>query len=152
MRNCPLPINSTPGFFTALVVGDHIEMLCRSADWYALSPIQRYLYNMAASVIRMEDAKTETRIYTFERYDQLRGLVESCTVNEFDAAYKAWEMWYTNDLRFGVVHLEQEAGKRGDLITGDDPTDICHFGEVDGSLRPFLDRLAETLLEKECGV
>ncbi len=122
---------SKPGFFTAFVFDNHIDCLIRSADWYTLPPIQRYLYNMAASEIRMEDAKTETRVYTFERFESLRLLIERSAGQEFEVATEAWVLWGDRDVGFGVVHLDQTDGRRGNLLVGDDPHDIDEFAPVE---------------------
>lgn len=114
------------GFFTAFVFDDRIDILVRSADWYNLPPIQRFLYNMAASNIRMEDAKTETRVYTFERYEHLRQLIIRSRENEWTVAWEAWLLWWHPDMSFGVVHLDQSLDCAGDLLLGDSP---LHLGE-----------------------
>jgi len=115
------------GFFTAFVHEDHIDVLIRSADWYNLPPIQRFLYNMAASLIRMEDAKTETRVYTFERYDYLRQLLHLSADQEWEAAWEAWMLWGDGNVEFGVVHMDLREGHRGNLLVGDDPMDVGEF-------------------------
>ena len=124
----PIP---NAGFFTAFVHDGGIDCLVRSADWYKLPPIQRYLYNMAASEIRMEDAKTETRVYTFERFETLRQLILQSAAQEFEVAKEAWVMWGTPDLSFGVVHLDQADSRRGNRLIGDDPDDYAEFAPVD---------------------
>jgi len=130
----PIP---NAGFFTAFVFDHGINMLVRSADWYKVSPIRRYLYNMAASVIRMEDAKTESRTYTFERFDHLRQLLERCDGQEWDVAFEACMTWGQTDHHFGVVHLDQRDGKRGDLLLGDDPADYAEWCPNDVVMATF---------------
>jgi len=124
----PIP---NAGYFTAFVHDHGIDCLIRSADWYKLPPIQRYLYNMAASEIRMEDAKTETRVYTFERFERMRLLIEQCEGNEWASAWAARFFWFHPDLAFGVVHLVREGEARGDLLVGDDPDHSVAFGPSD---------------------
>jgi len=120
----PIP---NAGYFTAFVFDHGINMLVRSADWYKLPAIQRYLYNMAAKKIRMEDAKTESRSYTFERFDQLRDLIDRSATDEWSVAFEAFRQWDVPELTFGVVHLDQEDGRRGNLLLGDDPNDYSEF-------------------------
>lgn len=117
----PLP---KPGFFTAIAMDDRIECLIHSADWYKTPPIRRYLYNMAAREIRMEDCKTETRVYTYERFEHMRQLLLRCDVEPQDTAFEAFITWYQPGLSFGVVHLEKRAKRKGDLLVGDDPFDV----------------------------
>lgn len=124
----PIPSH---GMFTAWVANERVEVLCRSADWYHLPAIQRYLYNMAASEIRMEDAKTETRVYTFARYEHLRTLILRSLGQECEVAWEAYQLWFVNDMEFGVVHLEQGGGRRGDLLIGDGPGDFLEFAARD---------------------
>lgn len=144
MNNPPARSIPMPGFFNAFVFEDRIEVLVRSADWYRTPPIQRYLYNLAAVGIRMEDAKTETRVYTFDRYESLRQLVHLSFSDEFKAAIQAWSRWATNETTFGVVHLNQEDGKRGDLIVGDDPNDVGEFAPDEEGLAGLLNVAAST--------
>lgn len=130
----PIP---NAGFFTAFVFDHGINMLVRSADWYRLPAIQRYLYNMAAKEIRMEDAKTESRTYTFERFDHLRQLIERSDGQEWDVAFEACMSFSQNDHHFGVVHLDQQDGKRGDLLLGDDPNDYAEWCPEDVVMATF---------------
>lgn len=120
----PIPSH---GMFTAWARDDQVDVLCRSADWYHLPAIQRYLYNMAACDIRMEDAKTETRVYTYDRYEGMRQMILRSLAQEWDVAFDAWVRWFEPDLRFGVVHLVKEGDGRGDIISGDDPNHVTHF-------------------------
>lgn len=128
---------SKPGYFTAFVFDHGINMLVRSADWYKLPPIQRYLYNMAADEIRMEDAKTESRTYSFERFDQMRLLIERCDGHEWDVAFEACMTFGQDDHHFGVVHLDLQDGKRGDLLLGDDPADYAEWCPNDVVMATF---------------
>lgn len=132
------------GYFTAFVHDEQIDMLVRTSDWYTLSPIQRYLYNMAAEEIRMEDARTETRVYTFEKFDRLRRLIQWSEASHWEAAWEAWVLWGSSELEFGVVHLDQTEGQRGNLLVGDDPIDVQEFAPDDESrdmiqVQAFLD-------------
>lgn len=120
----PIP---NAGFFTAFVHDFGIDCLIRSSDWYKLPPIQRYLYNMCATVIRMEDAKTETRVYSYLQFDHMRELIERSASQEWEVAFEAWMTYGTADHHFGVVHLDQEDGRRGDLLIGDSPEDYAEF-------------------------
>ena len=125
----PIYVRPIPnaGWFTAFVHDHGIDVLIRSADWYQLPPIERYLYNMAAHTIRMEDAKTETRSYSFERFEHLRQLIQRCDGQEWDVAFEACMSFGQEEHHFGVVHLDQTDGRRGDLLLGDDPLDYSEF-------------------------
>ena len=112
---------------TTFVFSNRVEILVRSADWYNFPPILRYLYNMAASEIRMEDAKTETRVYTYQRYRHMRDLMLRSIAQEWEAAWEAYVIWWTPELSFGVVHLEQSGELRGNIIVGDEPVDFAEF-------------------------
>jgi len=115
------------GKLTTFLFENCVHVLCRSADWYGFSPVKRYLVNMAASVIRMEDAKTETREFTRDNFLKLVDLLEESKDNTPDAAFEAWKLWGVDGREFGVVHLNLDDGKRGDLILGDDPNDVWQF-------------------------
>jgi len=112
---------------TTFLFPETVHILCRSADWYDFPPVTRYLMNMAATVIRMEDAKTETREFTHDRFKQLCDLIALSREDTPRATKDAWELWGGDGREFGVVHLDQEAGKRGDLLLGDDPNDVWVF-------------------------
>jgi hypothetical protein len=120
----PIP---NAGFFTAFVHEHGIDCLVRSADWYKLPPIQRYLYNMAALAIRMEDAKTETRVYSFERFDALRLLIQRSAAQEWEVVDEACTMWHKHDMAFGVVHIDQASNTLNKLLLGDDPHDWIYW-------------------------
>lgn len=128
----PRPIPDL-GFMTAWVSADSITVLCRSADWYKLSPIKRYLMNMTANDIRMEDARTEARQYTYARWEHLRRLHDRCEDQPWETAWEANLTYGLPDLTFGVVHLVQETEKRGDRLIGDDPDDFAEFMDEDAN-------------------
>lgn len=130
------PIKPIPNaeFFTAWVHEKGIDCLIRSADWYKLPPIQRYLYNMAATSIEMADAKTEQRSYTFDRFEHLRKLIERSAGQESEVAHEAWMLWGEPGKKFGVVHLDQADNRRGDLLAGDDPEHVDLFEPTDPAL------------------
>jgi len=128
------------GTVTFFLFEDCAHMLCRSADWYRLKPVERYLCNMAASVIRMEDARTETREYTLEAFQLLGDLVKLSIHSPDQATWRAWLRWHHPELAFGVVHLDQTETHRGDLILGDSPDHVWEFQGADFS---------ETVAERE---
>ncbi len=120
-------MESIGGEGTIFVFETCVHFLIRSSDWYKMRPAHRYLVNMAATVIRMEDAKTETREYTLEQFKLLAELLIQAEDNIPDAAFEAWKLWGGDGREFGVVHLDQEDGKRGDLLLGDDPNHVWMF-------------------------
>lgn len=113
--------------FTAWVTDFGINCLVRSADWYAVPPIKRYLYNVAARDIRMEDCRTELRAYTFDDFEVMRQLLERADEFPAECALEAWILWVSLGDTFGVVHVEKDGPNRGDRLIGDDPQDLKHF-------------------------
>lgn len=102
----------------------HVDLLIRSAEWYKLPPLTRYILNMAANDIRMEDAKTELRVYDHARFDAMSEYLDRADANPSLVAYQVWRRWQAVGLSFGIVHLDQTDGHAGDLLVGDSPEDV----------------------------
>lgn len=119
------------GRFTLFGFADHVEVLIRSADWYDLPPISRYLHNMCANEIRMEDAKTETRIYDWSRFLELVRTHALSLSDEYAAAHRAWTAYGNPAPEFGVIHIEQKGPHKGNVLVGDDPDDVFEFAPCD---------------------
>lgn len=140
MNNKSLPRLSQPSIFTAFAFENRIALMNLVREWYLLTPVQRYLHNMAASHSRFVAALAEERTYTIEDWNQMCFLLYTAGGNPALAAKTAYEWWGDRWEVFPITHVERLPNGEETLLLGDDPCDAADFVDLyspAGNVLPF---------------